>query len=75
MQLSIAGALIVFAVVACAGLGIAWQIGKSDRAQFDASPSTEVHAPKAKFADRGPTAGNHNLRRIATTAASGPMTR
>ncbi|GLP81024.1 two-component sensor histidine kinase [Mycobacterium antarcticum] len=37
MQLSIAGALIVFAVVACAGLGIAWQIGKSDRAQFDAS--------------------------------------
>lgn len=37
VQLSIAGALIVFAVVALAGLAIAWQIGKSDRAQFDAA--------------------------------------
>jgi signal transduction histidine kinase len=37
VQLSIAGALIVFTVVALAGLAIALQITKSDRAQFDAA--------------------------------------
>jgi two-component system sensor histidine kinase PrrB len=37
VQLSIAGALIVFVVVACAGLAIAVQVNRSDRAQLDAA--------------------------------------
>lgn len=37
VQLSVAGALIVFVIVAVAGLAIALQIAKTDRAQFDAA--------------------------------------
>jgi two-component system sensor histidine kinase PrrB len=53
VQLSIAGALIVLAVVACAGLAIVVQINGSDRAQFDAALLARSSRADGEF-DGGP---------------------
>lgn len=53
VQLSIAGAFIVFAVVACAGLAIVLQINGSDRAQFDAALLDRSSRADGEFG-RGP---------------------
>jgi signal transduction histidine kinase len=71
VQLSIAGASIVFAVVALAGLAIALQINKSDRAQFDAALLDRSSRADGKFEgsqhDRGgPPPSEHDRERFGT---------
>lgn len=56
-QLSIAGALVVFAVVALAGLAIALQISKSDRAQFDAALVDRSSRAEVQFKGTHPDRG------------------